>query len=106
LAPDPTLFITDLQDAYFFWFFDFEGTYTVPVHVHHSSKKTVIKKSQNSRNQGFSSFFCLLMEGSGFGSVQIYKESGCGSKRPQKNVDPTDPEHWWEPSTQQISALS
>jgi hypothetical protein len=32
-------------------------------------KEKVIKKSQNSRNQGFSSLFCLLMEGSG--SVQI-----------------------------------
>jgi hypothetical protein len=35
-------------------------------------------KSQNSGNQGFSSFFCLLMEGSGFGSgaVRIYYGSG------------------------------
>ncbi len=28
-------------------------------------KKNVKKKSQNNRNQGFSYFFCLLMEGSG-----------------------------------------
>ncbi len=30
------------------------------VHLHHSSKIKVIKKSQNSRNLSFSSFFCLL----------------------------------------------
>ncbi len=37
----------------------------------------VIKKSLNSRNQDFSTFFCLLMEGSGYGpwsgSVQIIR---------------------------------
>jgi hypothetical protein len=33
-------------------------------HLNYSSKKKVIKKSQNNRNQGFSKFFCLLMEGS------------------------------------------
>jgi hypothetical protein len=27
------------------------------------------KKSQNSRNQGFSYYFCLMIEGSGYGSV-------------------------------------
>ncbi len=43
----------------------------------------VIKKSQNSRNLGFSSFVRLLMEGSGAGtgSVQINYVSGCGSRR-------------------------
>ncbi len=46
------------------------------------SKIKGVKKTQNSRNQGFPSFFCLLMEGSG--SVQINYESGCGFRRPQK----------------------
>ncbi len=36
------------------------------VHLHYSSQInfSVIKKSQNSRNQGFSYYFCLMMEGS------------------------------------------
>jgi hypothetical protein len=49
------------------------------VHLHHSSKIKSHKKSQNRRNQGFSSFFCLLMEGSG--SVQINYGSGAESRR-------------------------
>jgi hypothetical protein len=41
--------------------------------------KKVMKTSQNSRNQDFSSFFCLFMEESV--SVQINCGSGCGSRR-------------------------
>ncbi len=48
------------------------------VHLHHSLRKKIIKKSQNSRNHGFSYYFCLITKGSGAGS-------GCGSERP-KNV--------------------
>jgi hypothetical protein len=48
------------------------------VHLHHSSKKKVIKKSQKWRNQGFSSFFCLMMEGSGSRRQKIYG-SGFGT---------------------------
>jgi hypothetical protein len=36
-------------------------------------------KSQNSRNQGFSYYFCLIMVGSGSGSVPLNK--GPGSER-------------------------
>ncbi len=35
------------------------------LHSHHFSKIKSKKKSQNSRNQGFSSYFCLIIEGSG-----------------------------------------
>jgi hypothetical protein len=64
--------------------FLFEGT----VHRTFTSffkDKKVMKKSQNSRNQGFSSFFCFFMEGSGSGagSVQINYGSGCWSRWPQ-----------------------
>ncbi len=53
-------------------------------HLHHLSKiKKFIKKSQNSRNQCFSYYFCLMMEGSeagsGTGSVLVNNGSGCGS---------------------------
>jgi hypothetical protein len=42
----------------------------------------VKKKSQNSKNQGFSYQFCLMMEGSGARSVLVTNGSGCGSGRP------------------------
>jgi hypothetical protein len=37
------------------------------VHLHHFSKIKSQKESQNSRNQGFSYYFCMMMEGSGSG---------------------------------------
>ncbi len=36
----------------------------------------VITKSQNSRSQGFSYYFCLMMEGSGAGSILVTNGSG------------------------------
>jgi hypothetical protein len=59
------------------------GTFTL--------KNRVIKKSQNSRNQGFSHFFHLMMEGSG--SVQIITDPDPGGPKPKKHKDP-DPQHW------------
>jgi hypothetical protein len=38
------------------------------VHLHHFSKIKSQKKSQNSRNQGFSYYFCMMKEGSGSGA--------------------------------------
>jgi hypothetical protein len=37
------------------------------VHLHHFPKKNSQKESQNSRNQGFSYYFCMMIEGSGSG---------------------------------------
>ncbi len=56
-------FKTSKFSAYYF-----EGT--LKVHLHHFSKIKVRKKSQNSRNQCFSRYFCLMIEGfiSGSGS--------------------------------------
>jgi hypothetical protein len=63
--------------------------------------------SQNSRNQGFSYYFCMMIEGSrsGSGSIPLTNGSGSGSRRPknmwnrwiriqeaQKHVDPVDPD--------------
>ncbi len=56
----------------------------------------VIKESQNSRNQGFSYYLCLMIEGSG--SVDL--TNGSGSRRPKNIRSPnTDPNtcytlHW------------
>ncbi len=41
------------------------------------------KKLQNSRNQGFSYYFCLMMEGSGAGSGSIHLTKESGSGRPK-----------------------
>ncbi len=48
------------------------------------------------RNQGFSYYFCLTIEGSelGSGSIPLTNGSGSGSRRPKKHVDP-DPQHWF-----------
>ncbi len=69
--PDPAIFVTlDLQDAnkkliYFFYFFCwllFEGTITSFLKIKSQKEDT------NNRNQGFSYYFCLVIEGSGSGS--------------------------------------
>ncbi len=74
--------------------------YFLKVHVHHFQRWKVKKKSPSSRNQGFSYFFCLVIERSGSGagarSILLIDGSGSGSRRPKK-VDPDsdpDPQHW------------
>jgi hypothetical protein len=57
----------------FFCILLFEGT------LHHSPKIKSIKKSQNSRYQGFSYYFCLVMEGSGSGSGFVHTHSFSGN---------------------------
>ncbi len=48
-------------------------------------RSKVIKKSQNSRNQGFSYYFCLMIEGSGSRSIPLTNGSVSGCRRP-KNI--------------------
>ncbi len=43
----------------------FSACYFLKVHLLYFSKIKVKKKSQNSRNQGFSYYFCLMIEGGG-----------------------------------------
>ncbi len=71
-------------------FFRFSAYYYLKVHLHNFSKIKSQKKSRNSRNQYFSYYFCLMIEGPGSksGSVLLTNWSGC--RRP-KNMDPTDP---------------
>ncbi len=56
-----------------------------PVHLHHFSKIKSQKESDNSRNQDFSYYFCMMIEGSGSGaeSGSIPLTSGSGSRRPK-----------------------
>jgi hypothetical protein len=79
MNPDPAIFVLDLQDVNHFSL-SFSVYYHLKVHF---SKKNVIKKSQNSRNQGFSYYFCLMIEGSGSRSVPLTIGSRSGSKRPK-----------------------
>ncbi len=71
-------FNTDLQDANKKIFLFIYGTLTS-----FFSKDNVIKKSQNSRNQGFPYFLGLIIEGFGSGSEPM--TNGSGSRRP-KNI--------------------
>jgi hypothetical protein len=77
---DPDIFVIDLQDANKKLYLkkSFFAYYILKVHLHHFQRKKV-KKSQSSRNQGFSYYSCLVIE---------------GSHRIQKHVDP-DPQHWF-----------
>ncbi len=80
--------LTKCQKIRFFQ--SFRAYYFLKVHLHQSSKSQ--KKSQNSRNQGFSYFLCFSMKGSGSVSVQIMTDLG-GSK-PKDPTDP-DPQDWF-----------
>ncbi len=51
------------------------------VHFHNFSKIKSLKESQNRRNQDFSYYFCMMIEGSG--SIPLTNESGFGSGRPK-----------------------
>ncbi len=88
---DPTIFVIDLQDVSnklifehkFFCFLLFEATFT----SFFKDKKS--KRVTNIRNQGFSYYFCMMIEGSGSGSRAgsgsgyIPLTSGSGSGRPK-----------------------
>ncbi len=60
----------------FFCLLLFEATFTS-----FFKDKKVQRKSHNSRNRGFSYYFCLMIEGSGSGSIP--QTSGTGSGRPK-----------------------
>ena len=57
--------------------------------LHHFSKIKIQKDSQNSRNPGFSNYFCMMIEGSGSRaesgsrSKPLTSGSGSGSRRPK-----------------------
>ncbi len=60
----------------------------------HNIFKDKKSKKSNSRNQSFSYYFCLMIEGSGsaFVLVPLTSRSGSGSWRLKKHTDP-DPQH-------------
>jgi hypothetical protein len=81
--PDPAIFVIDLQDASKKLIFNtiFSAYYFLKVRLHHFSKIKSLKESQNRRNQGFSYYFCMMIEGSGSGYIPL--TSGSGSGRPK-----------------------
>ncbi len=83
MDPDPAIFVIDLQDASNKLIFNtiFSAYYFLKVHLHHFSKIKSHKESQNRRNQGFSYYFCMMIEGSG--SIPLTSGSWSGSGRPK-----------------------
>jgi hypothetical protein len=81
--PDPTIFVIDLQNTNKKRIFltKFSGYYFLKVHFYFYHFSKVQKKSQNSRNQGFSYFFCLVIEESGSGPIHLPNGSGSGRPR-------------------------
>ncbi len=83
--PDHAIFVIYLQHASKKLIFNtiFSAYYFLKVHlrVHHFSKIKSQKESQNIRNKGFSYYFCMMIEGSGSGSIPL--TSGSGSWRPK-----------------------
>ncbi len=80
LDPDPAIFVIDLPRCHQKTNFlhNFSAYFFVKIHLHHISMIKSQKESQNSRNQGFSYYFCMV-EGSG----SIPLTSGSGSGRPK-----------------------
>jgi hypothetical protein len=56
----------------------FSAYYHLKVHLHNFLKIKSQKESQNSMNQGFSYYFCMMTEGFGSGSIPLTNGSGSG----------------------------
>jgi hypothetical protein len=73
---DPVIFVIDLQMPTkngFKKFFFSSDYYFLKVHFYHFQRYKAKKKSHKAvpRNQGFSYYFCLVIEGYGFGSRRL-----------------------------------
>ncbi len=77
MDPDPAFFFKKPTKNYFCLNI-FSAYYCLKVHLHNLPKIKSQKESQNSRNQGFSYYFCMMTEGSGSGSIPLTNSSGSG----------------------------
>ncbi len=81
--PDLAIFVIDVQDAnkkqIFFIFVLLITFFKRYIYIIFQEKSQ--KESQNSRNQGFSCYFCMIIEGSG--SIPLTNGSGSVSGRPK-----------------------
>jgi hypothetical protein len=77
--PDLALFVSGFQDVNNNEFFlHFLAFHFLKVHLHQSLKRKCHKgKSKNSRNQSFSYFFCLMMEGKNL-QIRTYNTAEMG----------------------------
>jgi hypothetical protein len=80
--PDPAIFVIGLQDVSKKLIINknFFAYYFLKVHLHHFSKIKCQKESQNRRNQGFSYYFSMTIEGSGSGSMWLVDPDPGGPK--------------------------
>ncbi len=78
MDPDPAIFVRDLQDSSknLIFYTIFSAYYFLKAHLHNFSKIKSQKESQNRRTQGFSYYFCMMIEGSGSGSIPLTSGSG------------------------------
>ncbi len=74
MDPDPAIFVSDLQ----FKTSTTKKNFKLFLLITFWRYKKVIKKSQSSRNQCFSYYFCLMIEGSGSESLSLNNGSGSG----------------------------
>jgi hypothetical protein len=75
-APAPAIFVSDLQDGNKNIFWKFFHLLLSELYLHHFSRIKSHKEVTNSRNQDFLYYFCLMIEGSGAGSVPRTNGSG------------------------------
>jgi len=82
MDPDPNaaIFVIDLQGANKKIMLEkcLSAYYFLKVYLLHFSKIKSPKEVTSKRNQGFSYYFCLMIEGSGSGSIHLTKGSGSG----------------------------
>ncbi len=78
-----------MPTKYLIFIFIFSADYFLKVHLHHFSKLKSQNDLQNSRKQGFSYYFCMMIEGSG-GKRSRGK---CGSEDPVPYQNVTDPQN-------------
>jgi hypothetical protein len=70
MDPDPAIFIINLQDAsQKTFFFSFAAYCYLKVHLHNFSKIKSKKRHKTVGIKVFSYYFCLMIEGSGSGSL-------------------------------------
>ncbi len=79
----------------------FSAYYFLKVHLHYFPKIKSQKELQNSNNQGFSYYFCVMIRIRSRIRIQT-SDKWIRIREAQKHVDPldpdSDPQHWWKPN--------
>ena len=91
MDPDPNIFVIVLQYASkkIIFLYHFLCFLVLKLHLYYFSKIKSKKESQNSKNQGFCYYCCMIIEWSRYGScsgsesIPLTGGSGSGSRRPK-----------------------